>query len=73
MFPVGSCTCGGTLFLYLGSEGDNVKNIYCTDCHSVLDVFHPKDGPIFFVGPTKQAELLESTYGMEAVRKFRDP
>ena len=67
IFPVGSCTCGGSLFLYLQSKDENIKNIYCDKCDIVYDAFNPKDGPIFFVSPLKQVEVLKDAYGVEKI------
>ena len=71
IFPVGSCTCGGTLFLYLSSQDENIRKIYCDSCEEIRDVFEPKDGPIFFVSPQKQAELLVQAYGEEKMASVR--
>jgi hypothetical protein len=70
IFPVGSCTCGGTLFLYLNSDDENVFNIYCTECHEIRDVREPKDGPIFWVTPQNQLKVLEEAYGIEKIQEL---
>lgn len=72
IFPIGSCSCGGTLFLYLDSKPENRFTIYCTDCNRTYDVRYPKEGPIFFVKPGMQMKVLEEAYGAEEIRRLLD-
>jgi hypothetical protein len=68
IFPVGSCICeGGSLFLYLASNPENIFNIYCTNCEKVYDVRDPRDGPIFFVSPEQQVNVLKEVYGEDLI------
>lgn len=70
IFPVGSCNCGGTLFLYLKSEDENVFKIRCTKCDDELDVRFPRDDVSYILTPQKQMDLLVEAYGEERVSRL---
>jgi coenzyme F420-reducing hydrogenase gamma subunit len=70
IFCVGSCTCGGNLFLYLRSQDENIQNIYCDKCDNILNAFLPKQGPLFFISPLQQVEVLAKIYGSEKIEKL---
>jgi hypothetical protein len=72
ILPIGSCPCGGTLFLYLKSEPKNVFTMYCTECQRTYSVLDPKDGPIFFIKPSDQVRVLEEAYGAELIRSLEN-
>jgi hypothetical protein len=72
IMPIGQDTCGGTLFLYLKSNDENVFRIYCDNpnCKNEYDVRTPKDGPIFWVKPDMQKQTLIENYGEDKINSL---
>ena len=48
---IGTCKCGGALFVSTICEKSHLFNYYCTTCGSVGDVRFPKSGDYFNISP----------------------
>lgn len=51
MKVIGTCKCGGAIFISTVCEKEHTFNYYCTVCGSVGDVRFPKSGDYFNISP----------------------
>jgi hypothetical protein len=70
MIPVGSCQCGGSLYIYLESAPENMYNVYCThnDC-GVSDIRSPHPGDVYYKGVQAVVDFIKRSYGEDEVAK----
>jgi hypothetical protein len=69
LFPMGVCSCGSNLFMYLNSSDENIYNIYCDNpggC-GISDIRDPVDGDRYFWSPQDIVDELAKRYGSERI------
>jgi hypothetical protein len=73
ILPIGTCSCGETLFMYLKSEWDNIPKYYCYNktCESG-DIRNPKDGDNFFFALPEIAKVIIDNYGPKSKELFQE-